>query len=541
MMDGEPNNEPVLPEDAVTFLKKRFEELKDPVTLFVFTKKGENDQYSLLTQKFTQELAHISGKIKVFLFDEKSKETKEYNVTYFPTVLIQPQTYNIQYIGAPIGEESRSFLDVITLISLKKSSLSEQSREKLGKLAEKRDIKVFVTLNCPYCPGQVLNGFKAAIQRPGLISASCVDAAEQMKLARSFQVGAVPHTVINNQSMSRGFESEEQFIEELITLKPVKEEPITHENQSRDIMADLIIIGGGPAGLTAGLYAARSGLHTIVIEKDTIGGQVSITPIVENWPGFSSIPGKKLMDMISTQVKDYVPIIQGEKIIEVKIGRYIEALSSKRRYLGKGLIIATGAVHRKLGIPGEEEFYGRGVSYCATCDGYLFKDQQVVIIGGGNTALTDALYLKNLGARVHIIHRGDQFTAEQHLIDSVNRELIPIMWNTIATKIHGDDMVSSIELMNSATGKKEAMNVHAVFVAIGEEPKNDLAEMIGISLDEYGYVKIDRFGRTNIPRIYAAGDLTGGVRQIVTAVGEGASAATSAFYDISHPKVMKKV
>jgi thioredoxin reductase (NADPH) len=538
-MDGEHTGK-VIPEDAVSFLKERFSQLKDPVTLYVFTKKGENDQYSLLTQKFTQELAQMSENIKVLLFDEKSKETKEYNISHFPTVLIQPKIYNIRYIGAPFGEESRSLLDVLHLISHQKSSLSEKSKKKLENLSEKRDIKIFITLNCPYCPGQVLNGFKAAIQRPDLISASCVDAAEQMQLARSYQVGAVPHTVINEQSISKGFESEDQFIEELITLKPIKEEPYLEEKHVKDIIVDLIIIGGGPAGLTAGLYAARSGLHTIVIEKNTIGGQVSITPIVENWPGFSSIPGKKLMDMISSQVQQYVPLIQGEEIIEIKIGRYIEALSTQRRYLGKALIIATGATHRKLGIPGEEEYYGRGVSYCATCDGYLFKDQRVVIIGGGNTALTDALYLKNLGARVNIIHRGEQFSAEQHLIDSVNRELIPIIWNTIINKIKGDDMVTSIEIQNEKTGKKEVKDVHAVFVAIGEEPNNTIAAQIGIELDDYGFVKIDRFGRTNIPRIYAAGDLTGGVRQIVTAVSEGATAATSAFQDITHPKIMKK-
>ena len=538
-MDGE-HNDQVIPEDAKKFLKERFNELSDPVILFVFTKKGENDQYSILTQKFTQELTKISEKIKVFFYDEKSKEAKDFKISHYPSVLIQPKTYDIRYIGAPFGEESRSFLDVLTLVSQKNSGLSDESKKNLEELSEKRDVKVFVTLNCPYCPGQVLNGFKAAIQRPDLVSASCIDAAEHMKLSRSYQVGAVPHTVINEQSISKGFEPENQFIKELLTLKPAKEGPVIHDHKSRDVMVDLIIIGGGPAGLTAGLYAARSGLQTIVIEKETIGGQVSITPIVENWPGFSSIPGKKLMDMISTQVKEYVPLIQGEEIKEIKIGRSIEALSTKRRYLGKALIIATGATHRKLGIPGEEEYYGRGVSYCATCDGYLFKDQQVMIIGGGNTALTDALYLKNLGAHVHIIHRGEQFSAEQHLIDSVKRELIPIQWNTIATKIDGDDMVTSIEIMNTSTGKKENREVHAVFVAIGEEPNNLLAGQIGIALDEYGFVKIDRFGRTNIPRIYAAGDLTGGVRQIVTAVSEGATAATSAFQDISHPKVMKK-
>lgn len=528
----------IIPEDARKILRKRFEELQETVTLYVFTKKGENDQLTTPLKQLTEELVELTKKIQVSYFTEKDKEAKSYQIKHFPTVLIQPTMYQIRYIGAPFGEESRSFLDIIQLVSNKESQLSNESKTLLKDLSEKRDVKVFVTLACPYCPGQVLNAFKAAMERPNLISASCVDASTQMEFSNTYQVGAVPHTVVNDETISKGFEPEERFIKELIAGEHVEEEQVVSDDHMHEVAVDLIILGGGPAGLTAGLYAARSGLQTIIIEKESIGGQVSITPVVENWPGFSSIPGNKLMDMIASQVREYVPIMQGEEIKEIKIGKNIEALSARKRYIGKALILATGATHRKLGVPGEQEYYGRGVSYCATCDGYLFKEKKVLIVGGGNTALTDALYLYNLGAQVTIIHRGENFRAEQHLIDSIHQEKIPIKWNAEVTKIMGKDMLTTVDIQNTKNQKTLSLQADAVFIAIGEKPNNYLAETVGITLDNQGYIRVDRFGRTNIPRIYAAGDITGGVRQIVTAVGEGATAATSAFQDIS--SLMKK-
>jgi len=422
------------------------------------------------------------------------------------------------------------------MASQEDSRLTKESRKKLDELSEKRHIRVFVTLSCPYCPGQVLNGFKAAIQRPDLISAECIDASEHLKLSEKFDVGAVPHTVINDQSISKGLEPEEQFIEEVISLEEVQLQDTYHDHdETHETRVDLIIVGAGPAGLTAGIYGSRSGLDTIVVEKGNIGGQVAITPVVENWPGFKSIPGQELMEMITAQTKEYIPILENEPILEIKLGKDIEAITPKRVIIGKALILATGTTHRKLGALGEEELYGRGVSYCATCDGYLYKHKKVVVIGGGNTALTDALYLHNLGAKVTIVHRRDQFRAEAHLQDSVYREEIPIMWNSVVKKIIGSKHVDKVLVENKESKKQTSFDADAVFVSIGETPLNQLAMQLGLQLDDAGYVKVDRYGRSSIPRIYAAGDITGGVRQIVTAVGEGAASATSAFEDISHP------
>lgn len=525
-----------LPEDTKKGLLKRFEDLDKPVHLAVFTKKDENDEFNEITTLFVQQLSNLTEKIKATFHKVGDSTAKKYQITRSPTILIQPEKYHIRYIGAPFGEEGRSFIEAILMASKDDSRLSEKSKNLLAELSEKRHIMVFVTLSCPYCPDQVINGFKAAIQRPDLISADCVDAAEHLKLAQQFDVGAVPHTVINEKTISTGLEPEEKFIEEVITLEETPL-PDTYDQHptAQIIEVDLIIVGAGPAGLTAGIYGARSGLRTTILEHGNIGGQVSLTPIVENWPGFKRIPGKELMDMIAAQAKDYVPILENEPVHEIKIGKHIEALTSKQSFKGKAVIIATGTTHRKLNVLGEVKFYGKGVSYCTTCDGYLYKNKKVIIVGGGNTALTDALYLHNLGAEVSIIHRRNEFRAERYLQDSIKKADINILWNTEVVEIKGKKLVDQVIIKNNVKNEQRKLDVDAVFISIGETPRNQLATQLGINLDPLGYIIVDRFCRTNIPRLYAAGDITGGVRQIVTAVGEGATAANAAFEDIAHP------
>jgi thioredoxin reductase (NADPH) len=525
-----------LPEDAKNVLLERFKVLKEKVVLEVFTAKKQENPFDELTVTFTQALGTLTDKIEVHLNTIGDQKSKDYQVTRSPTVLLQPRRYKLRYTGAPFGEEGRSFIEVIILVSRNESNMSAASKKILSKLKEQRHIQVFVTLTCPYCPGQVINAFKAAIERPDLISAECIDGEENIDFAQRYNVSAVPQTVINEKTLSYGFEPEEQFIAELMSLKPqtdVFSGPRTDLVQKAEV--DLIIVGAGPAGLTAGIYAARSGLKTVILEKSIIGGQVAITPMVENWPGFQQIPGKKLMELISAQARHYVPILEGEDVQEIKVGRHIEAITRNTRYLSKALILATGSVHRKLKAPGEDKFYGHGISYCATCDGYLYKGRQVIVVGSGNTALTDALYLKNLGAKVSILHKHDAFTGEAALVSSVAQEKIPIYANTTVEEIVGATMVTGIKTKNIKDGSESTLQADAVFVAVGEVPNNSLAVELGLNMDSDGYVIVDTGGRTNIPRIYAAGDITGGIRQIVTAVGHGATAAVSAFEDLLHP------
>jgi thioredoxin reductase (NADPH) len=524
-----------LPDDAKKILIDRFKALSEKVILEVFTKEGKNNQFNTLAVLFCKDLQKLSDKIDAHFNSIGDATSEKYHVTRSPTILINPEDYNIRYTGAPFGEEGRSFIETILMVSQKESHLSKTSKEQLGTLHEPRHIQVFVTLTCPYCPLQVINAFKAAIEQPKFITSECVEIMENVDLARQYDVISTPQTIINGKKISQGLEPEEQLISEIVTLEPAKtfsqETLLTTER----IHVDLVIIGGGPAGLTAGIYAARSGLRSVVLEKTIIGGQATLTPIVENWPGYQRIPGKQLMDLISIQAQNYLPIMEGEEAIEIKIGRSLEVLTQRNRFISKTIILATGAVPQKLKVPGEQRFSGRGVSYCATCDGYLFKDKQVVVVGGGNTALTNALYLKNIGAKVTMVIRENQFIAEKALQDSVTKEEIPILWNSIVEEIMGTTVVTGIKIRNMKTNSVKQIMVAAIFVAIGVSPNNNIAVEICLKLDEDGFIRTDRYGRTNIPRIYGAGDITGDVQQIVTAVGSGATAATAAFEDIMHP------
>jgi thioredoxin reductase (NADPH) len=540
-----------IPKESRKTLKKEFKLLKDPVVLEVFTSEGENDPYNTVTVRFSSDMAKLSNKITVNFNTLDDRKAEKYKVERSPSILFNPDEFKIRYTGAPLGEEGKSFIVAILMVSTKESGFSKKSKIALKALKEERHVMVFVTPDCPYCPGQVMNAFRAAIEQPKLVSAECVESIENIDTARAYNVGAVPHTVINHTTMSKGLQPEEMFIKELITMEPTQMaegERTGFEDASVGMGAgvgepvaprkdvDLVIIGGGPAGLTAGIYAQRSGLSSVVIEKDMVGGQVAITPVVENYPGFTSIGGKKLMDIIAQQAKNYVPILEGEEVKEIKIGKKIEVFTSRGRYNGRALLITTGAGYRKLGVPGEEKYSGHGVSYCATCDGYFFKDKRVIMVGGGNSALTDALYLKNLGAKVKIIHRRDEFRAENYLQESVKRENISVIWDTILEEIMGTKKeITGVKLRNVKTKKTMKVDLDGVFISIGEDPNSKLAGEIGVKLDKDGFIEVDRGCRTNIPRIYAAGDVTGGVRQIVTAVSEGATAALSAFTDLTNP------
>ncbi|MFP4316011.1 MAG: FAD-dependent oxidoreductase [Desulfovibrionales bacterium] len=519
--------------DQREYLSNLFSTFQEPVILEVFTEKGHNDPYLEFVSNFTRDLARLSDKIEVRNHGLTGDAARKHKVDRSPTILISPEKYRIRYTGAPAGEEGRSFIMTLLMVSGGDAQLSETSRDILSRLDEERRVQVFVNPGCPYCPGQVINAFKAAVARPDLVAAECVETNENPDLADAYQVGSVPHTVINDTTMSRGFEPEELFMAELVTMQPGETLMHNHEIDSQDAReVDVIIVGAGPAGLTAAIYAERAGLKTVVLEKSIIGGQVAITPFVENYPGFSNIPGKKLMDLLELQAREYTDIQEGEEVLEIKLGRQVEAVTPRGRYLGRALILTTGATWKKLDVPGEDTFFGKGVSYCSTCDGYLYKDKSVVVVGGGNTALTDALYLKNLGSSVTIVHRRDSFRAEQRLQDAVANESIPVIWNGLLEEIRGDEQVRSVRIRDAVSGQSRELETHAVFLAIGEKPNSDLARDIGIETTEYGEIKTDRFCRTSLPRIYSAGDVTGGVNQIVTAVGEGATAAMAAFEDI---------
>jgi thioredoxin reductase (NADPH) len=298
---------------------------------------------------------------------------------------------------------------------------------------------------------------------------------------------------------------------------------------------DVIILGAGPAGLSAGIYASRAGLDCVIFEKGVPGGQVLTSPTIENYPGFPEIAGMKLMENMAEHAKRYVDIREGEEVLRVRSGDKFEVFTTSGRYTSRALILATGSYHRKLDAPGEEGMTGKGVSYCATCDGFFYKGKEVIVVGGGNTALTDALHLSSLGCKVTVVHRRSQLRADKHLQDSVIQHKIPILWDTVVDEIVEGNEVTAVRLRDLKTGKVHTKPVSGVFVAVGEVPSSQLAAELGLDMDPGGFITVDRSFRTNVAFVYAAGDVSGGIRQIVAAVHGGAAAALSCFEDLMNP------
>lgn len=297
---------------------------------------------------------------------------------------------------------------------------------------------------------------------------------------------------------------------------------------------DLIIVGGGPAGLTAGIYAGRQGMNTIILEMMTGAGSGYMVPSMENYPGFDLISGKDLLEKMREQAEKHVPISNMEEVKKIdKIDADgILVTTSKGEYKTKSLIISTGSRHRRLKVPGEVDFIGRGVCYCATCDGPLYHGKDVVVIGGGNAAVQESIYLKNLGCNVTIIHRRDQLRAEKYLQEKLEENNIPVIWDSVVKEIKGDMVVSHVLLHNVKTEENTELSIDGIFIAVGEEPLSKVAQAAGVEVDGEGYILTDKLQRTNIPGLYAAGDITGGIKQWVVACAEGAVASLSAFEDV---------
>ena len=294
---------------------------------------------------------------------------------------------------------------------------------------------------------------------------------------------------------------------------------------------DVIIIGSGPAGLSAAIYSIRFGLSTLVISGFNWGGQLMTTTVVENYPGFpEGINGPDLMRRMLNQAARFgVEFVDynAEKL-EIENNRF-RVFAGGAWYKGLSVIIATGARYRELGLDSEKRLLGRGVSYCAVCDGYFFKDGVVAVVGGGDTALTDALYLSEIAKKIYIIHRRGEFRASEALVNEVmKRNNIEVLWNRVVVYILGDEKVESLKLLNKETGEEEVIEVDGVFIAIGHVPNSDLVKNL-VELTPNGYIKTTDFVKTSVPGIFAAGDVMDPkYQQAVTAAGFGVMAAIEA-------------
>jgi thioredoxin reductase (NADPH) len=294
---------------------------------------------------------------------------------------------------------------------------------------------------------------------------------------------------------------------------------------------EVIVIGGGPAGLTAGLYASRAGLKTLLFERGMFGGQIVNARQVDNYPGFpEGISGIELASLMHQQATKYGLETITAEVTDVKPGHTYNVITTEGNFEAEAMIIAAGSEYRKLGVPGEEKLLSRGVSYCATCDGFFFRDLDVAVVGGGDTAITDALELSEHASKVYVIHRRDQLRAGQVLqqLALAHPKLKPI-WDTVVDEITGEGKVSGLKLRNVKTGEITDLQVAGVFVAVGLKPNSQRFASI-VKLDKTGLIKTNELMATSAPGIFAVGDIRkNSARQVASAVGDGATAALSAF------------
>ncbi len=291
-------------------------------------------------------------------------------------------------------------------------------------------------------------------------------------------------------------------------------------------MYDAIIIGAGPAGLSAGIYARRGGLKTVIIEKQSVGGQAQNAADIQNYPGISSTSGFDLCYAMMNQCATFGADFVFDTISQIKLDGEVKkvTLSSGEEIEGKTVIIASGASARKLGVENENEFIGKGISYCATCDGAFFKGKTVAVIGGGNTAAEDSLYLEKLAKKVYLVHRRDALRADKILCDRLEKSGVSIIWDSVVESLSGEGKIAQVTLKNVKNGTLTPLSVEGVFIAIGEIPNSQLFE--NVKKTPSGYIVTNDVMRTNIDGVYAVGDVREkSLRQVVTACADGAIAA----------------
>ncbi|MFA7383498.1 MAG: FAD-dependent oxidoreductase [Desulfurivibrionaceae bacterium] len=526
-------------EEAKKQLRHFFSEMPHSIPLVLFCEPaGKNEPFAEAARQVIRAIRELTGKVTLREYNLQHELAKEWGISRSPTLVFAPEAYKIRWLGAPLGHEAQTFMEALSIIGYQEPGLSKEAMKVLAKLDSPRAVKIFVSPTCPYCPLVAANGIRAAVARPDLITLEIIDILANPDLADKYAAQSVPQTFANDKLVGLGAQPEELFVASLVALEPQR--VFIPDSDAEEIVCDLVIVGGGPAGLTAGIYASRSGLQAVVVEKGVLGGQIATTPMVENYPGFTQVGGKTLVDILVTHALEYVKIFPGEEVQTITPGEVFTLITPRRRYKARAVLLATGAGYKRLGAVGEERLAGRGISYCSTCDGPLFKGKKVIMVGGGDSAVTEALHLHNIGVEVTMVHRREKLRAQEQLLVSLRQSAIPVLFNTELAEILGEARVEAVRLRNNLTGEESTLPVGGVFIAIGYAPAVELALSLGAELTPDGYIKKDERHRTTVPGVYSAGDVEGGYKQIVTAAGQGSEAALAIFEDLLNPYWKKR-
>jgi thioredoxin-disulfide reductase len=526
-------------------IRQQLQALKNPVQLLFFTQPHAcgacAEQRELL-----EAIVGLSDRLSLVVHPLDSAAAVEYRIARAPATVVRGgQDHGIRFYGLTGGYEFASLLEAIRLVSLGRDALNPTLVALSALLRSPIHLEVMVTLSCPYCPKMVHVAHELAIACEQ-VTADMVDASEFPELVNRYDVHGVPLTVINGQ---RGFEGalppEQAVLEILKVVDPEAYEKVEadlrdaqglrHAKEARaEEVYDVVVVGAGPAGLTAALYAQRKGRKTVLIGKQA-GGQINDTATIENYPGVVQIGGAELARALREHVEAY-PVAERchTEVTRIAHADRVFAVHTEDGdiYRGRSVIYCAGKRNRRLGVPGEERFIGRGIAWCATCDAPLYRDKRVAVVGGGNSAFTAVRDLLHYAAEIHLVHGRDSFRADPALVNEIRRAEAEgkVRFHLVnqVREYLGDDRLQGIRLAAMDGSPTNDIAVDGVFLEIGLEPNSSAVGNL-VALNEHGEVPVGRDQATTLGGLYAAGDVTDEPdKQIVIAAGAGAKAALAA-------------
>jgi alkyl hydroperoxide reductase subunit F len=526
-------------------LETVFANLAGPVRITLFTQANPCPT-CIEQRRLLEEIASMSSKVTLTVLDllRDQAQAKSRGVDKVPSTLIDgDKEYGIKFYGLTGGYEFSSLIDAILMVSTGVSSLDPRLESLIKGLEKPIRIDVMTTLTCPYCPRMVHLANQFALVNEN-IHATMIESSEFPQLVQRYSVSGVPKTIINEtHSFEGAIQAEALFLELLKAVEPEQyrrlDESIREAQGLRKVgkaqqgyLYEVLVVGGGPAGMNAALYSARKGLDVALITKN-LGGQITYTSKVENYLGLGTAPGVDLIDLFMRHLEAHrIAELTGIEVIriEAKPHSFRAIASDGRHFEGRVLIYCAGKEYKRLEVPGEAKYIGKGIAFCATCDAPLYMGRSVAVVGGGNSAFTAARDLLRFASDIHIIHRGETFKADEALIREVTAaKNVKIHLASVVQAFLGDERLTGIRISTSPSELGQDLLIDGVFLEVGMTPNSEPLKGF-VELNDLGEVPIERDMSTVIPGLYAAGDVTDvKEKQIAIAIGQGAQAALSAY------------
>jgi alkyl hydroperoxide reductase subunit F len=523
----------ILDEKAEEAVREAFSILSIPVELVLITSQGcpgcESQKQLLL------ETSALSDKIKLIMLDETTNRDKvqKFNVDKFPvTIPLGAKDYGIRFYGITAGMEYSSLLEAILMASTEVSGLEPEIEKLVRSVKADVHIQVLVSLTCPYCPRMVRLAHQFAFLNDR-IRADMVEASEFPDVIKRYDVKGVPRTVINEVHIFDDPESYQELDQALRTMqgkRKARNADPTHEYE-------VVVVGGGPAGISAALYAARKGLDVLILAK-SLGGQVNYTARVDNYLGMPQVSGPEMVEAFRDHAESFVisesldSWVEGISRVD---DRFLVRLDNGTKYKAKSVIFCGGKEYKRLGAPGEDRLLGKGIGFCATCDAPLYAGRTVAVVGGGNSAFTALRDLTPFATELFLVHRRRTFRADPALVKEVTgSEKLRIYTPYEVAEFLGKEQLEGLAIKDVETGDKMSLTVQGVFLEIGMESKGEPVSKM-LKLNEMGEIPVSKDMSTEVQGLFAAGDVTDvHEKQISIAVGQGALAALSAYEYLFH-------